>query len=178
MEAKGDLLFFLDDDTIFLSDDGLEKLITTYKPGFFLCGAKRFWSHITWDRNQFFKRIKQNNYQKIRKNIFLPVGINRRKGFRDLYEYSFLSNCGLVAKSDFMKVKGFDEEIFCGWGREDVDLMFRLYLNNVKFINLFDKLSVLHLNHCISSQDAEKRELYFKKYEQRDDEYKRHSRIS
>lgn len=170
-KAKSSLLLFLDDDTIFLSDDAIKRVINAYKPKHFLCGAKRYWSYVTWDRNLFLYAVRKQNYEKLKAKYILPVGINRRMGFRDLFEYSFLANCGVVAKTDFENVGGFDEVTFSGWGREDVDLMLRLYLNRVYFINLHNWVSVLHLNHPIREEDARNREASFKKYETREREY-------
>jgi len=170
-EAHSSLLLFLDSDTIFLSDYALEQIMNIYKPNHFMCGAKRFWTFVTWDRNLFLNAIKSRNYELIMKKCILPHGINRRKGFRDLFEYSFIANCGVVSKKDFENVGGFDEITFDGWGREDVDLMLRLYLNGVGFINLHELISVVHLNHPINSTELKNRELYFKKYEMREKEH-------
>lgn len=170
-EAKNNLLLFLDDDMIFLSDDSLTEIVGIYQPNHFLCGAKRFWSSVNWDRNLILCAIKTQNFELIRNKYILPFGINRRKGFRDLFEYSFLANCGLVSKTDFVNVGGFDETTFDGWGREDVDLMLRLYLNNVCFTNLCDEVSALHLNHPIKQVDAKRREFYFERYEENERRY-------
>jgi glycosyltransferase involved in cell wall biosynthesis len=170
-KARGRFLLFLDDDTVFLSDHELDKIISKCKSKKFLCGAKRFWSFVTWNRDQFLVALKEHDYSFLKNKCILPLGINRRKGFRDLFEYSFIANCGVVAKKDFLKTGGFDENTFDGWGREDVDLMLRLYLNNLKFVNLYKQVSVLHLNHPIKQEEAEKRELYFEKYEKQEKRY-------
>ncbi|WP_142433384.1 glycosyltransferase family 2 protein [Enterococcus mundtii] len=68
-----------------------------------------------------------------------------------VYGWSGAFTCN---NSEFMKVKGFDES-FNGWGAEDTDLSYRLFLNNNTFI-ISEKSPVIHFPHPSKSKDISK----------------------
>jgi len=75
---------------------------------------------------------------------------------RDLMEFTWIACFGAIYKDDFAKVGGFDIN-YSGWGRHDMDLMLRLLVEGFSFVNLFDRISVIHLNHRVIKQDLEQK---------------------
>ncbi len=169
-KADGEFFLFIDDDVV-LPDKYILKNIRKFaKEGFFATGAARCWTYINWKREVLLENIKKEEWPKDSEYYFLPKGIKRETGYRDLFEYSFIGNFGLVDRKSFFNAGGFDETTFNGWGREDVDLMLRLYLNKTKFRLLFDDIGIIHLNHSLSRSDAEQRSESFQKYKKRESE--------
>jgi len=167
-EASGDFFLFIDDDIVLPDKYMIHKIRQFAKEGAFATGAARYWTYIHWKKDVFMQKIEQEDWPKESQYYFLPRGIKRETGYRDLFEYSFIANFGLVDRSSFFNVGGFDERTFAGWGREDVDLMLRLYLNKTKFQLLFDDIWVIHLNHPLSESDARQRSKSFQKYKKRE----------
>jgi len=167
-EASGDFFLFIDDDIVLPDKYMIHKILQFAKEGAFATGAARYWTYIHWKKDVFMQKIEQEDWPKESQYYFLPRGIKRETGYRDLFEYSFIANFGLVDRSSFFNVGGFDERTFAGWGREDVDLMLRLYLNKTKFQLLFDDIWVIHLNHPLSESDARQRSKSFQKYKKRE----------
>lgn len=169
-EASGDFFLFIDDDVL-LPDRNTLCMIREYaKEGFFATGAARYWTYVHWSKEVILQKIEQCDWPKESPYYFLPNGIKRETGYRDLFEYSFIANFGLVDRNSFFDVGGFDENTFDGWGREDVDLMLRLYLNKVRFQLLFDDVWIIHLNHQLIKSDANQRSKSFQKYKKRESE--------
>jgi glycosyltransferase involved in cell wall biosynthesis len=169
-QADGDFFLFIDDDVILPDKNILKNIRKFVKEGFFATGAARCWTYINWKREVLLEKIEKEEWPKDSEYYFLPKGIKRETGYRDLFEYSFIGNFGLVDKKNFFEVGGFDEKTFNGWGREDVDLMLRLYLNKTKFQLLFDDIWIIHLNHSLNKLDAEQRSESFQKYKKRESE--------
>jgi glycosyltransferase involved in cell wall biosynthesis len=169
-EASGDFFLFIDDDVVLPDKYTLRKMREFAKKGFFATGAARYWTYIHWTRKALLQKIEQDDWAKESAYYFLPRGIKRETGYRDLFEYSFIANFGLVDRNSFFSAGGFDERTFDGWGREDVDLMLRLYLNKVRFRLLFDDIWIIHLNHQLRESDAEQRSKSFQKYKKRESE--------
>lgn len=170
-EASGDFFLFIDDDVVLPDRYTLCKIRKFTKEGSFATGAARYWTYIHWRKETLLQQIERGDMTKDSAYYFLPVGIKRETGYRDLFEYSFIANFGLVDKDSFFSVGGFDERTFDGWGREDVDLMLRLYLNKTKFQLLFDQIWIIHLNHPLRESDAQQRSKSFKKYKKRESEF-------
>lgn len=169
-QADGDFFLFIDDDVILPDKNILIKVRRFAKEGFFATGAARSWTYVNWRREVLLEKIEKGDWPKESQYYFLPAGIKRETGYRDLFEYSFIGNFGFVDRKSFFHVGGFDEKTFDGWGREDVDLMLRLYLNKIKFRLLFDDIWIIHLNHSLSRSDAEQRSKSFEKYKKRESE--------
>jgi glycosyltransferase involved in cell wall biosynthesis len=168
--ASGDQLLFLDDDTLMLRPDTLKKVTKLVRPNTFVCGAKRYWTKINWPMCEMEKYLIKRKCKKIMSMCHLPSGISRETGYRDLQEYSFIANFGLMIREDFNLMKGFDEVDFPR-RREDRDLMYRLLLNDFKFINLFTHTSVLHLNHPMIASQFDERLYYHNKFRNKEIKY-------
>jgi len=169
-EASGDFFLFIDDDVVLPDKYTLRKIQQLAEQGSFGTGAARYWTYINWEREVLLKQIERERLTKESPYYFLPCGIKRETGYRDLFEYSFVGNFGLVDRDSFLSLGGFDESTFDGWGREDVDLMLRLYLNKTRFHLLFDEVWIIHLNHPLSESDARQRSNSFEKYKKRESE--------
>lgn len=164
--ASGEKLLFIDDDTVLYSETLLDSLISKfYNRNTFFCGARRYWTITDWD----FKRVKEalNRNENIESIAFLPKGISRETGRRDLQEFSFIGNFGGLLKKDFIHLGGFDAERFPD-RQEDVDFMFRLLLQNYEFQFLDDSFKVIHLTHPIISRKKQKQQYWFKEFRKKE----------
>ena len=154
--AKGEILIFMDDDTVLMTDDALGFISNNLQCCQFSCGAKRYWTVLYWDRQKALAESRANQFDYLKSITHLPRGIKRGSGMRDLMEFTWIACFGAIYKGDFEKIGGFDVN-YSGWGRHDMDLMLRLLVRNFSFVNLFDKVSVIHLNHKVIRQDIQKK---------------------
>ena len=145
-KAQGELLLFMDDDTFLPTESTISQTIRLLSRNDFACGAQRFWTHLYWaryvDASLSYSMIS-NTLQNLSVS---PQGINRQTGFRDLNEFSFIANFGLIKRKTFFEVGGFNEE-FEGLGMDDTELMMRLCMSGYEYRILFDNINVIHLNH-------------------------------
>jgi GT2 family glycosyltransferase len=149
--ARGNLLLFLDDDTILPEPDTLAKLAAVATHYDFCCGADRWWTSVYWYKNVRQEQSISSTINTLRSISVLPRGIDPKIGFRDLNEFTFIGNFGLIRRPVFEAIEGFDER-FGGWGLEDTDLMMRLCLNDYRYALLNTLgISVLHLTHVRDS---------------------------
>ena len=168
--SSGKYVVFLDDDTIVASAGAVSRAAEAASGVAFACGAKRFWTYPNWKADRVAAAIGHWQRLTSRDISLLPCGINRQSGYRDLQEYSFLGNFGAVERELFDSVGGFDEGTFGAWGREDVDLMLRLWLRRPCFGNLHEMVSVVHLNHALSDEDVASAEKSLRAYMNRERE--------
>lgn len=168
--ATNDLLVFIDDDTIPLSDTAIATVAARTEPGTFSCGARRYWTSVNWDRERVAALITDGRYEKLETTGFLPRGINWRHGYRQLFDYTFIANLGAIDRAAFDAVGGFDGEELPNYEHEDVDLMYRLLLDGYEFVNLHDALGVLHLNHSIRPSDRQTAEASVDRFRERERE--------
>jgi glycosyltransferase involved in cell wall biosynthesis len=154
--AKGEILVFMDDDTVLTTDDALGFISNNLQCDQFACGAKRHWTILYWDEQKALTESRANGFDYLKSLAHLPRGIKRGSGMRDLMEFTWIACFGAIYKGDFEKIGGFDIN-YSGWGRHDMDLMLRLLVRNFRFVNLFDEVSVIHLNHKVIHQDIQKK---------------------
>ena len=154
--AKGEILVFMDDDTVLTTDDALGYISNNLQCDQFACGAKRYWTILYWDEQKALTESRANGFDYLKSVAHLPRGIKRGSGMRDLMEFTWIACFGAIYKDDFNKIGGFDIN-YSGWGRHDMDLMLRLLVGNFRFVNLFDMVSVIHLNHKVIQQDIQKK---------------------
>jgi glycosyltransferase involved in cell wall biosynthesis len=166
--ASNDLLVFLDDDTVPLSTDSLATVAERYEPGHFLCGARTYWTSAYEELAVVEDAVERGDYRSLAAESVRPRGISRRDGYRSLRGYSFVGRFGAVGADDFARVGGFDADAFDGWGKEDEDLMARLYRAGVSFTSLVDDVSVLHVNNPVSDDEFEYRETLVDRYRERE----------
>lgn len=145
--ARGSVLVFLDDDMVLHQSDTLQKVAATMDTVDFSCGADRLWTQRFWQTRVLDQPSVACRMRALREIAFLPCGINRDLGYRDLNEFTFIGCFGAVARDVFWAVGGFDEA-FRGWGLEDTDLMMRLCLGGYRYALLRDQgISLVHLTH-------------------------------
>jgi glycosyltransferase involved in cell wall biosynthesis len=158
-EAQGELLLFVDDDTVLSANSVLEHVMSLMQNNHFACGAHRLWTSIYWQRYIEPVQSISSVVRTLRDTAVLPCGINRINGFRDLNEYTFIGNFGCIRREAFHRMKGFDEN-FPGWGLEDTDLMMRLCLADLHYCIMADHgISVLHLTHPVNMVEDFRRNL-------------------
>lgn len=146
--ATGSTLLFLDDDTLLTERDALRGVVDLAAKFDYACGAKRRWTSVYWYKHVQSRQSITSALQTLRDLSFLPSGLNAQVGFRDLNEYTFIGNFGVIRRSVFESSGGFDER-FRGWGLEDTDLMMRLCLDGYHHALLGDHgISVIHLTHA------------------------------
>lgn len=144
--SRGDIIIFIDDDTIILDNQAFSKIFLLskkYKYGF---GANRLWIRNTSSNNKnILKNVKNASYDNIRKRLFLPS--NKRAGFNaEVLTKTFIGNFGFCNKDFFLKVGGFHN--FINYGFEDDHLMYRLFIINKDYA-LLDNIDVVHVDHVV-----------------------------
>ncbi|WP_129351747.1 hypothetical protein [Solidesulfovibrio carbinolicus] len=87
------------------------------------------------------------------KNIsILPKGISRAFGFRDLNEFTFIGNFGVV-KKQVLRDCGMFDDAYKVYGFEDTDLMMRLCMNGCSSKLLCElPINVVHLTHSAMTE--------------------------
>ncbi|NMC64209.1 MAG: glycosyltransferase [SAR324 cluster bacterium] len=147
--ANGSTLIFMDDDTIVCDSEALAKIAaSSFEYGY---GAKRFWTyppgHFQRNRDMYFHYLRDKNYDRLLGLCFLPCGLERSSGYRDLQEFTFPGNFGFVTKALFDEVGGFYSG-FEMYGWDDDYLAYMLYKNAPNsFQFLFEMTKVIHVNH-------------------------------
>lgn len=154
--AKNKILIFMDDDTVLVTADALKFVSNRLQRRQFACGAKRYWTILHWDGERALAESRADRFDYLKSIVHLPRGIKRGSGMRDLMEFTWIACFGAIYKDDFEQVGGFDAN-YTGWGRHDMDLMLRLLMRDFGFVNLFDKVSVIHLNHKVIQEDIVKK---------------------
>ena len=154
-EAKGDVLFFIDDDTLMPNRRTISCMLSKLSPSSFVCGVERRWTYIGWNADRIRNELKANSYEYALGISHLPDGINRESGYRSLLHMSFIANFGCMQKKLFDRVGGFGEQ-YVGWGRHDCDLMYRLLVEaKAKFVNAFTCGPTIHLNHGVNGHQKD-----------------------
>jgi glycosyltransferase involved in cell wall biosynthesis len=149
-EASRDLLLFVDDDTVLGCNNMLEQISDIMRNNDFCCGADRLWTSVSWHNYILSDQSAASVNRTLQDISFLPRGINRINGYRDLNEFTFIGNFGCVKTETFRANGGFDSDNFPGWGLEDTDLMMRLCLKGLNYVVLANKgPSVFHLSHPV-----------------------------
>ena len=164
--TTGEKILFLDDDTLLVKKNTLATLLQGYyEKNTFFCGAHRYWTRAEW-KYTFLKQSLENNAE-IDAIAFLPKGVSRETGYRDLQEYSFIGNFGGMLKDDFIESGGFDSARFPG-RQEDVDLMYRLMLKNFSFKFLNDTIKIVHLAHPIIGIRSDERQHWLAEFRKKE----------
>ena len=154
--AKNEILVFMDDDSVLMTNCALELISNKLHRHQFACGTKRYWTILYWDSEKALIESRANRFDYLKSIAHLPCGLKRGSGMRDLNEFTWIACFGAIWKDDFKEIGGFDIN-YLGWGRHDMDLMLRLLVKGFSFINLFDEISVIHLNHRVIKQDLQKK---------------------
>jgi glycosyltransferase involved in cell wall biosynthesis len=149
--AEGDTLVFIDDDTIICDANAFLKICEYSSNFLYGYGAKRFWTYppgyFQENRETFLKHLQNRDYNWLLKSAFLPSGLERLSGYRDLLEFTFPGNFSFIRKRLFEDVGGFcDRFEMYGWDDDYLGyLIYRTCPNGFRL--LFEDISVLHINH-------------------------------
>lgn len=151
--SKGDLIFFMDDDSIIYERDLISRVSSLINnENSFTCGIKRYWTYVNWNFERIYNELLNFRFDYLKNISILPTGFDRDSGYRSLHEISFLGNFGCLSRKLFESVNGFDEN-YKVWGREDCDIMYRLLIpEKANFINCNKLGQVYHLNHPVSNK--------------------------
>lgn len=153
-QAKGELIIFSDDDTLVDSMflDIHWKNYRQYKDMVYLGQRKQIYhkadleERMTLCRIEEFDMVFQEAIENAKKDIYSDQ--TRELLFangRSKHWLCCTTGNMSISKDLLTKVDGFDEE-FTGWGMEDIELGYRLFLNRAQFIFLKDALNY-HMEH-------------------------------
>lgn len=160
--ATGEVLLFIDDDTIILSLNAFEqvaKLSKKYGCGY---GAERLWTKDDWFQRSSDKILNDllvKDYSWLELNSGEPPVNVRGEQNAALQTKTLIANFGFCRRSYFNKVGGFPD--YKGYGYEDDYLMFQLFINNYKNV-ILNNISVVHINHPIITTTHRSLIPYFK----------------
>jgi len=158
--AKGDVLIFLDDDTVLFEDDSFTKMFDKADKFHFGYGAIRYWtqpqgwfesnsdlilSDLEKGENPFCDHLGEDNSK------------SRKSTLDILQSHTFIGNFGFCRKTLLDSVGGFPS--FNAYGYEDDCLMFRLFQENGNYV-ILNCISVAHVNHEIDDKESNVLEYY------------------
>ena len=150
--SRSEYLIFIDHDVV-LHPDFVSDHLHMSEKGVFLQGKRCFLGEgQTKDMftrgifsPSFFSPHLKNRKNAIR-NLLLGRILSRRKKFQRV-----LRGCNLsMSREDFLRVDGYDEVFDQLWGREDSDICYRLFHNNVRVKNLWFSGLQYHLHHKVT----------------------------
>ena len=151
--GSSETIFFIDDDMIPGTKNTIEHCLDISSDVDFACGAIRKWAPITWPNlirhdDPIIKIISTLEHTSVE-----PSSINRVSGQNIIDHRSYLANFGVIKRSVFNKVGGYDEG-FVGWGFQDTELMWRLCLAGYEY-DLLSKhnIVVFHLAHAVNKEE-------------------------
>ena len=144
-------LIFIDHDVV-LHPDFVSDHLRMAEKGVFLQGKRCFLGETQTRRMlahgpflpSFLSPHLRNRKNAIR-NLLLGRVLSHRKKFQRSLRGCNLSMC----REDFLTVDGYDETFDQLWGREDSDICYRLFHNNVRIRNLWFCALQYHLYHKI-----------------------------
>jgi glycosyltransferase involved in cell wall biosynthesis len=147
--ASGDILLFVDDDTIVLDDLALSKvneIATQFAYGY---GAKRWWTpEGDWferHKDRLKQDILRRDYTFIEQHLTVPVpSLRFRMNVLGLMK-SFIGNFGFIHRNEFQQLDGFPVE-FEDYGFEDTALSFLCYHHYGKPA-ILDSIQLAHVSH-------------------------------
>jgi len=163
-ESTGDYLFFSDGD-LFFHPKLFLNLKRNIKPGVTLIGSRVFLKKKT--TNEILQTQKTEIFpfcsQKIKKNRLNAVRIPAATLLFPAQSFSEKLRGGLlcVSKKEVIAVNGWNED-FIGWGKEDTEIVARLWNSGVSLKKLKFSGITYHLWHPIlSRQQIKKMKNYF-----------------
>jgi GT2 family glycosyltransferase len=150
-EAMGDVILFIDDDTILLSHLDVEGAEAALSDGGSACGATRLWTTpLGWfekSSDEILAGIRHGDFSCLQDHLSDPPPELRGKSAEAAFILSrtFIGNLGLVRRSTFLAVGGFPED-FDGYGMEDDALMMKLASASASPKSL-RSIEVAHVSH-------------------------------
>jgi glycosyltransferase involved in cell wall biosynthesis len=152
-------LVFIDHDVV-LHPDFVSDHLRMSERGVFLQGKRCFLGEAQtkdmFERGIFtpsFLSAQLKNRKNAIRNPWLGRILSRRKKFQRV-----LRGCNLsMYREDFLRVDGYDEVFDQLWGREDSDICYRLFHNNVGVKNLWFSGLQYHLHHKVTKASEKDR---------------------
>ena len=161
-QGKSDKILFLDDDVILGYTDYFSRITNILKNSDFSCGAMRFWTPVNWYEFLSLDYPLKHNLLILKDISFLPQSIERTTGDRNCSEYSYIGNFGVIKRSVFEEVGGFDEA-YEGWLYQDSDLIMRLVEKEYQYeIMSYTNMFCFHLSH--PAEKTEYRKVNYERY--------------
>ncbi len=148
--SSGEVLIFLEDDTILLQQDAfrtIRDLASKFDHGY---GAKRLWTKPGWfDKNskKLLADLENGSTKNLKANLGNPPANIRGHNQGILERWTFIANFGFCKRSAFEACGGFPD--LQGYGFEDDFLMSRLYDQRFS-LTLLKDLTVGHVTHPVS----------------------------
>ncbi|MBS1595818.1 MAG: bis-aminopropyl spermidine synthase family protein [Bacteroidetes bacterium] len=150
-KANGELLVFVEDDTILLNNNTLKVILRNSSKYDFGFGAKRLWTNLNWfqkNSKALLSKMKSEDYTDFYTNIgTIPKeykDISDGNLFEIIQGHTFIANFGFVKKALFQKVGGFPR--YRGLDLSDDCLMYRLMCQSQRYL-ILNKISVVHVSH-------------------------------
>lgn len=156
--ARSDLIVFMDDDILLIQQDALSKieiLSYTTKYGY---GAVRDWTQEGWyEKNRYFlNKCFKSNTVDYRISIASPKpSVRHKKNNRHLLR-TYIGNFGFATREILERVNYWDED-YSGYGAEDDDMAFKLYITYGRPA-LLNEISVVHIWHKIGESSYAQQE--------------------
>ena len=153
--STGDYVVVIDDDII-LHPEFIADHEAAAKPGFFVQGsrvlldekasAEAVQADIFWP--SFFRPGIGNRKNLIRSHFFSQLFSQPSEGMQGIRTCNFA-----LWRADFFRINGFNED-FVGWGREDSELVARLYNAGLRRRNLRFAALCCHIHHPPRSRES------------------------
>lgn len=159
-KAKGEILIFIDDDTIIIDNDAFKKVYKLSNNFDYGYGAERLWTQKSWfekNSSAALNQLENKNIKTLLVNSGDPPKFFREERYSLLQKRTFIANFGFCKKDIFDKMSGFANLSYYKY--EDDYLMFRLYEAGYK-LALLDSIRVLHINHPLSEYQKTNLTLY------------------
>jgi glycosyltransferase involved in cell wall biosynthesis len=152
--ASADFLVFLDHDVV-LHPQFIEDHLSMAGHGWFSQGKRSFLpkdmtEHVLEAGGFLSFPGPMHPGLENRKNAFRSPGLGRILSRPRRFQTS-LRGCNLsMTRESFLKVDGYDEVFDAAWGREDSDICYRLFHNDVRCRNLWFMALQYHLYHPVT----------------------------
>ncbi len=163
--ASGDVLIFIDDDTIILDEKAFSKIHKLSQEFDYGYGAERLWTNqflFQKESRVILENLENGNNDLLKKISGIPETISYRGGVtnKNLLAKTFIGNFGFCNRDVFKKSNGFPD--FKGYGFEDDYLMFKLFKHDFNLTSL-ENITVVHVNHKIRKEQTRNLIDYFLK---------------
>ncbi|MCX6730064.1 MAG: bis-aminopropyl spermidine synthase family protein [Candidatus Portnoybacteria bacterium] len=163
--ASGNVLIFIDDDTIILDEKAFSKIHKLSQEFDYGYGAERLWTNQSLFQREskvILKNLENGNNDLLKKISSIPETISYRGGAtnKNLLAKTFIGNFGFCNRDVFQKSNGFPD--FKGYGFEDDYLMFKLFKHDFNLTSL-KNITVVHVNHKIKKEQTRNLIDYFLK---------------
>jgi len=149
-KAKGEILIFIDDDTIIIDNDAFCKICKLSEKFDYGYGAIRLWTKKSWfgeNSSTLLNRLEKKNIKTLLANSGDTPKFFREEKYPLLQKRTFIANFGFCKKDIFNKMSGFANLPYYRY--EDDCLMFRLYEAGYK-LALLDSIRVSHISHPLN----------------------------